>query len=102
MKLRHPLLHLGLMQVSVLDVLGTWMVLDRGGLELNPIADVLIEEVGYDGAIFFKFGLMLFVAVLVELISPRNTSAAHFLGWFALLVSAIPLLVSAFILFIPG
>ncbi|MAV54902.1 MAG: hypothetical protein CMJ28_02990 [Phycisphaerae bacterium] len=95
MKLRHPLLHLGLMQVSVLDVLGTWMVLDRGGLELNPIADVLIEEVGYDGAIFFKFGLMLFVAVLVELISPRNTSAAHFLGWFALLVSA-------FILFVPG
>ena len=50
---------------SSVDIILTWHILRKGGLEVNPLARVVIEHWDLAGAIAFKFSLVLFVVVIV-------------------------------------
>jgi len=76
--------------VSSLDIMLTWKILDRGGIEVNPVAKIVIDAWGMHGAIAFKFALMLWVIVACELLARRKRSAGKFLAFLAVGISASP------------
>jgi hypothetical protein len=76
--------------VSSLDIMLTWKILDRGGVEVNPVAKIVIDAWGMHGAIAFKFALMLWVIVACELLARKKRSAGRFLAYLAVAISASP------------
>jgi len=76
--------------VSSLDIMLTWKILDRGGIEVNPLAALVIDEWGMQGAVAFKFALMMWVIVVCEILARLRRSAGRFLAVTAIVVSASP------------
>lgn len=76
--------------VSSLDIMLTWRILDRGGVEVNPVAKIVIDAWGMHGAIAFKFALMLWVIVACELLARRKRSAGKLLAGLAVGISSLP------------
>ena len=83
-------LYIWLIFVSSLDIMLTWVILRNGGEEVNPVANIVIGAWGLNGAILFKFALVLFVIVACEAISRVRPRTAHLLIWFGVLISAFP------------
>jgi len=76
--------------VGSLDIMLTWVILRNGGEEVNPVARLVIDAWGLNGAIAFKFALMLFVIVSCEVIARVRPLTATVLIWFGVLISAFP------------
>lgn len=76
--------------VSSLDIMLTWKILARGGLEVNPLAALIIDTWGMHGAIAFKFALMTWVIVVCEILARMRMSAGRFLAYTAVVLSALP------------
>ncbi len=76
--------------VSSLDIMLTWKILSRGGLEVNPVAAIIIDMWGIHGAIAFKFALMTWVILICECLARLRMSAGRFLAYTAVIVSALP------------
>jgi hypothetical protein len=78
--------------VSSLDIMLTWKILSQGGLEVNPVAAIVIDAWGMHGAIAFKFALMMWVIVVCEVLARLRRSAGRFLATTAVVMSALPVL----------
>jgi hypothetical protein len=87
-----------LILVSSLDIMLTWKILDRGGMEVNPLASLVIDAWGMQGAIAFKFALMMWVIVVCEFLARLRRGAGVFLAYAAVIVSASPVAWSLFLL----
>ena len=88
--MRFPELYVWLLFVSSLDIMLTWVILRDGGSEVNPVARLVIDAWGLNGAILFKFGLILFVIIACEVISRTRLHVARVLIWFGVLISSFP------------
>lgn len=84
--------------VSSLDIMLTWKILGRGGIEVNPVAAVVIDAWGMHGAIAFKFALMMWVIVACEILARLRRKAGRFLAGAAIVISASPVVWSLFLL----
>jgi hypothetical protein len=84
--------------ISSLDIMLTWKILGRGGIEVNPVAAVVIDAWGMHGAIAFKFALMMWVIVACEILARLKRSAGRFLSIAAIVISASPVAWSLFLL----
>ena len=84
--------------VGSLDIMLTWVILRNGGEEVNPVAKLVIDEWGLNGAIAFKFALTLFVIVACEAIARVRPTTACILIWFGVLISSFPPIWSVFLL----
>ena len=84
--------------VGSLDIMLTWVILRNGGEEVNPVAKLVIDEWGLNGAIAFKFALTLFVIVACEAIARVRPTTALILIWFGVLISSFPPIWSVFLL----
>ena len=84
--------------VSSLDIMLTWVILRNGGEEVNPVAKLVIDTWGLNGAILFKFALVLFVIVSCEVVARVRPRTAHLLIWFGVLISAFPPVWSGYLL----
>lgn len=82
--------YIWLIFVGSLDIMLTWVILRNGGEEVNPVARLVIDTWGLNGAIAFKFALMLFVIVSCEVIARVRPVTAALLIWFGVLISAFP------------
>ena len=89
-EMRFPELYVWLLFVSSLDIMLTWVILRDGGEEVNPVAKLVIDAWGLNGAILFKFGLILFVIIACEVVSRVRPRVAHLLIWFGVLISSFP------------
>ena len=89
-EMRFPELYVWLLFVSSLDIMLTWVILRDGGEEVNPVAKLVIDAWGLNGAILFKFGLILFVIISCEVVSRVRPRVAHLLIWFGVLISSFP------------
>lgn len=78
--------------ISSLDIMLTWKILDHGGIEVNPLAASVIDAWGMQGAVAFKFALMMWVIVVCEILARLRRSAGKFLAYTAIIVSASPVL----------
>jgi hypothetical protein len=86
--------------VSSLDIMLTWRILDRGGIEVNPLAALVIDAWGMQGAIAFKFALMMWVIIACEILARMKRRAGKFLAYSAVVISASPVVWSLFLLFV--
>ena len=84
--------------VSSLDIMLTWKILERGGMEVNPLAALVIDAWGMQGAVAFKFALMMWVILACEFLARMKGSAGRFLAYTAVVVSASPVLWSLLLL----
>ena len=81
--------------VSALDVIMTWNLLIREGfVESNPIARYFIDGWGIKGMVYFKFGLVAFVAVLCQIIALKKEEVARRILQFATVLVACVVLYS--------
>jgi hypothetical protein len=84
--------------VSSLDIMLTWLILSKGGSEVNPVAKSVIDNWGLSGAIGFKFALALFVIVTCEIVGRKRDRLGRNLITFAIGISAVPVVWSSFLL----
>ena len=82
--------YLWLLLLSAVDVIFTWHILRRGGLELNPIARLVIDHWDLPGAIAFKFALVLFVIVTCEIVGRKRDGLGRALIGTAIGIASIP------------
>ena len=86
--------------VSSLDIMLTWLILSRGGVEVNPIAKLVIDAWGLPGAIGFKFALTLFVIIACEITGRHKDRTGRNLIIIAIVLSAAPVVWSLSLLLI--
>jgi hypothetical protein len=87
-----------LVLVSSLDIMLTAKILQRGGIEVNPVAALVIDMWGMQGAIAFKFALMTWVVIVCEVLARLRHRAAIVLAVGAVALSAVPVAWSLFLL----
>ena len=101
-EMRFQELYVWLIFVGSLDIMLTWVILRNGGEEVNPVANLIIEAWGLNGAIAFKYALTLFVIVCCEAIARVRPITARLLIWFGVLVSSFPPVWSIWLLLMYG
>ncbi len=93
-QMRYQDAYVWLVLISTLDIILTWLVLTVwDGYEVNPIASAIIAEMGFTGAIIFKFAIVVLVVVLCEVIGrggARNDRTGRALSIAAVGINAIP------------
>jgi hypothetical protein len=92
--LRYPRLYALFILVSSLDIVFTWIILSLGGREINPLAREVIDNWGLNGAILFKFSLVVFVIVSCDVIGRQRDRLGRFVAHLAVWISAIPVVYS--------
>lgn len=85
---------------SALDIMLTWAILSRGGREVNPVANEIIQMWGLNGAILFKFSITALVVVVCEVVARKRFGLAFALSITAVIVSSIPVFYSLMLLLV--
>jgi hypothetical protein len=82
-----------------MDIMLTWVILRKGGAEVNPIANLVIQGWGLPGAIVFKFTLTIFVILIAEVVGRQGRPrTARTLATLAVAISAMPVAYSLLLL----
>jgi len=92
--MRYPSMYCWLVLLSSMDIMLTWVILERGGTEVNPVARLVIDSWSLPGAILFKFSLTLFVIIVCEIAGRDRDRVGRGLALVAIAVSAIPVVYS--------
>ncbi|MDA0803179.1 MAG: DUF5658 family protein [Planctomycetota bacterium] len=87
-----------LLLVSALDVLLTGAVISRGGQELNPVANLILQHWDMSGLTVFKYAIVTFYIVVVQEIAARQWSAARLTMLAGVAISALPVAWSTYLL----
>ena len=82
----YPDLYAWFVFVSALDLVLTWLVLHRGGREVNLLADFVIDRFGRGGIVTFKFGVVAFVVIACEWIGRRRRDLGRRLATWAIII----------------
>ncbi len=99
-EMRYQNAYLWFIFVSSLDIILTWVILRKGGVEVNPIAELVIDSWGLPGAIGFKFALMLFVIISCEIVGRTRDALARKLILVGILISSFPVVWSVTLLLV--
>ena len=83
-----------LVLVSGMDLMLTWLILQLGGREVNPVAEWVLHTAGHGGLVVFKFAVVIFVILVCEFIARRQRRTARELAWVAVIISAAPVVVA--------
>jgi hypothetical protein len=76
--------------VNVLDIVLTNVLMQRGAIEANPIANLVLAQFGFTGMIVFKLASVAFVCLVAQLIALKSVTKAKGLLWFgSILVGAV-------------
>jgi len=92
---RYPDRYLWFVLVSSLDLMLTNTALNYfGAVEVNTIAQRVIEAWGFWGLIGLKFGVVVFVVAICEIVGRRNDRAGARLATAAIAISAMPVVLA--------
>lgn len=96
---RFPFFYLALIFVSALDLILTYVVILIGGIEVNPIANAVLQSpADFHGLIVYKFVIVVSVVLICEYISRHaDTTGRRLAGW-AVGISAFPVVWSSLLL----
>lgn len=96
---KFPYFYLALAFVSAMDLILTYMVILLGGIEVNPIANAVLQSpADFHGLIVFKFAVVAAVIMICEFIGRHTEPAARRLAMWAVAISAFPVLWSTLLL----
>ncbi|WP_428390091.1 DUF5658 family protein [Mucisphaera sp.] len=76
--------------VSSMDLMFTWLILNLGGREANPIANSIYMALGFNGLVLLKYGVVILVIAICELIARLREPTARTLARVAVVISAFP------------
>ncbi len=93
--LLYPSLYRWYIIVATLDILCTYTILVLGGVEVNAIANYVIEAAGLPGMIAYKFIGVAFVLGVCEFVGRRRHHVGKRLAVAAIVISAFPVFVAA-------
>lgn len=96
--MHYPNAYTWLLLVSALDIMLTWVILYKGGLEVNPAANFVIDKYGLEGMIIYKFVLILFFIALCEIVGTLRRSTGQLLARVSVAIGAFPVVWSLFLL----
>lgn len=72
--------------VNVLDIFMTYLLLNLGAVEANPIAAFFIDRWGFAGMIIFKLAIVAAVCVVSQVVATRNMRYARGLLWAGIII----------------
>lgn len=90
--------YLWLVFLGSLDIMFTWLILARAGMEVNPIAHWIIEAWGMPGAVAFKFALIMIAIVICEEVGRYKPGVGRALAWCGPAINCIPVSWSLFLI----
>ena len=79
---------------SAADIVLTWFILQLGGTEVNAIADAVIATGGLKAILIYKFSLTVAVVLICEVIGRRKPNKGRRLSQIAVVVAALPVVLS--------
>ena len=89
--MRYPSAYLWLVLMATLDIILTWIVIfAHRGWEANPIAASVIDDMGFGGAIVFKYATVLLAIVICEVVGRHNDRSGRQLSWLMVAIGAFP------------
>ncbi len=94
----YPSHYTWLIFLSAMDIMMTAIVIYRGGYEANGLADIVLRHFDLPGMVIFKFALMIFFIAVCQLVGRRNPTAGRRLAVAAILITAIPVTLSFWLL----
>ncbi|MEX0654425.1 MAG: DUF5658 family protein [Phycisphaeraceae bacterium] len=83
-----------LVLVSGLDAMLTWLILELGGREVNPIAETLLSLGGFPAMVAFKFAMITLFVLICEHIGRRRRDTGRQLAWVAVGIGVLPVAVA--------
>jgi hypothetical protein len=90
MPMRYQSAYLWLTFLSALDIMLTWIVLFRGGQEVNALADAVIRRFDITGLVVFKFALIVLVILICEVVGRRSDSAGRRMANWCVALGCVP------------
>ncbi|HBE67183.1 MAG TPA: hypothetical protein DDW52_03445 [Planctomycetaceae bacterium] len=75
--------------VNVMDIFMTYLLLNLGAVEANPVAAFFIDSWGFSGMIAFKLVLVAAVCVISQVVATRRLSYARGILWTGIVVVGI-------------
>ncbi len=84
-----------IMLVGLLDVFLTARILDLGGIEVNAIANHVLERAGVPGLLVLKLTSFLIVVAICEFIASRGDRRAVQLAEAGIVLNALPVGIGA-------
>ncbi|QDU70871.1 DUF5658 family protein [Mucisphaera calidilacus] len=76
--------------VSSMDLMFTWLILNLGGSEANPLANWVYLRLGFNGLVILKFAVVILVVLICELLARLREPTARLLARAAVVISAFP------------
>lgn len=64
--------------VNMLDFFMTFMLLNFGAIESNPLADFFYKNFGFRGMLFFKLASVAVICILAQVIAKKSMAHARF------------------------
>ncbi|MEK6702920.1 MAG: DUF5658 family protein [Planctomycetota bacterium] len=89
-----PTLYRWYIIAATLDILCTYTILVLGGVEVNAIANRVIQSAGLPGMIAYKFIGVAFVLAVCEFVGRRKHHIGKRLAIAAIAISAFPVVVA--------
>lgn len=83
-----------LLLVSAMDLMLTWLILQLGGREVNPVANAVLRMGGFGGMIVFKFAAVVVFVLACEAVGRMQWGRGRSLARVAVGISAVPIVVS--------
>lgn len=91
----YPVLYTWYVFVSALDILFTWRILRANGVEVNVLANWVIDQHDIRGLVVFKFLTVVVVILICEVVGRRRHETGAKLARWAVVLSAFPVVVGA-------
>lgn len=96
--LRKPVLYPNLyhcyLAACALDILFTSIILTLGGMELNTVADRVLQAWGLPGMILFKLATIALVLLICEYVGRQKPETGRCLAVASIVISAFPVAVA--------
>lgn len=92
----YPNVYVWFVFLGAMDIMLTWTILHPvfGGHEVNLIAQFIIEHGGLAGTLLFKFGIVVGIVVICEIVGRHNPSRGRWLAEWAVAITSIPVIVA--------
>ncbi len=87
---RYPNCYVWFVFLSAMDIMLTWVVLSMGGMEANPLVDRVLVEWGLQGIVAYKFGLVMLVIWVCEVVGRQRDRSGRRLAEWMVAIALIP------------
>jgi hypothetical protein len=88
-----PQLYAWFVFLASVDLMFTWVILYRGGRELNALANWIIQNHNLPGVVVYKFALVILVVGVCETVGRRSHAIGCKLARWAVALTAVPVVI---------